>query len=132
MFSTVEKVNGKILWANFNLLFWLSLIPFSTSWMGETKFSEIGTFTYGVVLFMAAVAYFLLESIIIKSQGENSKLKRAVGNEWKGKFSVVFYFIGIIFSIFSPYVSLGFYILVAAMWIIPDKRIEKIHQSSEK
>ena len=100
--------------------------------MGETKFSEIGTFTYGVVLFMAAVAYFLLESIIIKSQGENSKLKRAVGNEWKGKFSVVFYFIGIIFSIFSPYVSLGFYILVAAMWIIPDKRIEKIHQSSEK
>ena len=132
MFSTVEKVNGKILWANFNLLFWLSLIPFSTSWMGETKFSEIGTFTYGVVLFMAAVAYFLLESIIIKSQGENSKLKRAVGNEWKGKFSVVFYFIGIIFSIFSPYVSLGFYILVAAMWIIPDKRIEKIHQISEK
>ena len=132
MFSTVERVNGKILWANFNLLFWLSLIPFSTGWMGETSFSEIGTITYGVILFMSAVAYFLLEGVIIKSQGNNSKLKKAVGNERKGKYSLIFYFIGVIFSVFSTFVSLGFYILVAAMWIIPDKRIEKIHQISEK
>lgn len=126
MFSTVEKVNGKILWANFNLLFWLSLIPFSTSWMGETIFSKTGTLTYGIVLLMSAISYVILQNIIIKYQGSNSKLKKAVGKDTKGKLSAVLYFLGIISCFISPFISLGFYVLVAIIWIVPDKRIEKI------
>ena len=126
MFLTVEKINGKILWANFNLLFWLSLIPFSTSWMGETNFSDTGTITYGIILLMSAISYVMLQNIIIKSQGNDSKLKKDVGKDTKGKLSPIFYFLGVVSGFINPFVSLGFYILVAIMWIVPDKRIEKM------
>lgn len=124
MFSVVEKVNGKILWGNTHLLFWLSLIPFATSWMGETRFSPLSTMLYGFVLLMSSVAYFLLESLIIRSHG-GQKLKKAVGRDWKGKLSPIFYLLGMAVSPFSTFASVAFYTGLAVLWIVPDTRIEK-------
>lgn len=132
MFSVVDRVNGKILWANTHLLFWISLIPFTTSWMGETNFSRISTMLYGLILFMCSIAYLILEKLIIKFQGENSKLKKAFGEDKKEKISIVFYFAGIFTGILSPAISLVFYISVAILWIIPDKRIENSKFLDEK
>ena len=127
MFSTVERINGKILWANTHLLFWLSLIPFATSWMGETKFSNISAVLYGFVLLMCSIAYHIVQSSIIHLQGENSKLKKAVGKDKKGMISPLLYILGIIFGIFAPVISLVIYTGVAILWTIPDKRIEKMN-----
>jgi uncharacterized membrane protein len=126
MFSTVEKINGKILWTNTHLLFWLSLIPFSTSWMGETNFSNISTILYGFILLMCSIAYHIVQSSIIHLQGKNSKLKKAVGKDKKGVISPFLYILGIISGIFNPVISVVFYTSVAVLWIIPDKRIEKL------
>lgn len=131
MMHTVNKVTGDILWANLHLLFWLSLVPFATGWMGQNHFSQLPIALYGVVLLMSGVAYYILQSCIIKNEGENSLLKKAVGSDWKGKLSPIFYSIAIISCIFSSWIAGSIYIFVAFMWLIPDKRIEKILNEHE-
>ena len=126
MFQSITKVNGNILWANLHLLFWLSLIPFATGWMGENHFAKATMTLYGFLLFMCGLAYYILQTIIIKSHEKNSLLSKAVGNDFKGKSSVVYYLIAIAFSFYCEWISAGIYILVALMWLIPDKRIEKM------
>lgn len=129
MMHTVKHVTGSILWANLHLLFWLSLVPFTTGWIGENHFAPTPMAMYGIVLLMAAIAYFLLQRSIIKSQGEKSLLARAVGNDIKGKISPVLYLLAIGSSFVSHWISGALYILVALIWLIPDKRIEIIIRS---
>ena len=129
MMHTVKRVNGKILWANLHLLFWLSLIPFITGWIGENHFAGFPMMIYGIILFMSGLAYNILQFQIIKVQGKNSLLAKAVGNSYKEKASIAFYFIAIGFANFYPIISGITYIFVAFMWLIPDKRIEKLHKS---
>lgn len=126
MMHTVKQVNGKILWANLHLLFWLSLIPFTTAWIGENHFAPFPMMLYGIVLLMNGLAYWFLQQIIIKSHGENSTLKKAIGNDLKGKSSPILYFTAIVFANFFPMISGAIYIFVALMWLIPDNRIERI------
>jgi len=125
MLHTLNKVSGAILWANLHLLFWLSLIPFTTGWMGENHFESVPVALYGVALFMSAIAYAILQLTIIASQGENSSLKRAVGGDWKGKSSPVVYLLGIVVAYWSPALAVSLYVLMALTWLVPDKRIEK-------
>ena len=127
MLHTLEKVSGSVLWANLHLLFWLSLIPFVTGWMGENHFASLPSLVYGVVLLGAAISYWLLQQIIIRSQGRDSLLQRAVGNDWKGKLSPVFYVAGIGIAMIAPWISIALYALVALIWFIPDRRIEQMH-----
>lgn len=126
MLHTATMVTGSILWANLHLLFWLSLIPFTTAWMGENHFAAIPVAFYGVVLMMAAVAYFILQRFIIGTQGQDSVLKRAVGRDVKGKLSLLFYAAAIGFSFWRPWMALSLYSMVALIWLVPDKRIEKV------
>ena len=126
MLHTVKQVTGGILWANLHLLFWLSLVPFATAWLGENHFASSALALYGILLFCAAVAYFILRTIIIKNQGENSLLAKAVGKDIKGKISPVLYLVAIFISYLLPIVSGALYILVALIWLIPDRRIERI------
>lgn len=128
MFHMCEKVTGPILWANLHLLFWLSLIPFVTGWMGENHVASTPTALYGVVLLMAAIAYIILERLIIASQGDDSLLKKAVGRDWKGKASIVMYSAAIALAFWSHKISICLYVLVALMWLVPDKRIERALQ----
>ena len=132
MMHTVTKVSGGILWANLHLLFWLSLIPFVTGWMGENNFGAEPMALYGFILLMASVAYFILQRQIIASQGANSLLAHAIGNDLKGKLSPVLYILGIGLSWVSPWLSGGMFVLVALMWLIPDKRIERTIEHTEK
>ena len=126
MLHTVKKVTGSILWANLHLLFWLSLVPFTTAWMGENKFSAMPVAFYGAVLTMAAIAYFILQGLIIASHGKDSVLKKAIGRDVKGKVSLLLHLIAIVASFWFQFVSLGLYSLVALIWLVPDKRIEKV------
>ena len=126
MLHTVHKVTGGMLWANLHLLFWLSLVPFVTGWMGENDFAPVPTAAYGVVLLMAAMAYWNLQRLIIRSQGPNSLLRQAVGGDWKGTVSPLLYAIGIVAALFAPYLAGTIYALVAAIWLVPDKRIERV------
>ena len=126
MLHTLHKVNGPILWANLHLLFWLSLFPFTTGWMGENHFAPGPTALYGVVLLMAAVAYYILQSLIIESQGEDSLLKRAVKGDWKGKLSPALYLLAICAAFVSQWLSLAIYASVAVIWFVPDRRIERV------
>jgi uncharacterized membrane protein len=126
MLHASEKVTGRILWANLHLLFWLSLFPFTTAWMGENESATAPSALYGLVLLMAAVAYFILQQLIIASQGAGSLLKQAVGSDWKGKLSPALYLLGIAAAFWSPRASQGIYLLVAALWLIPDRRIESL------
>lgn len=126
LMHTVKNVTGKIMWANLYLLFWLSLIPFATAWNGENDFANFSMEVYGFILLMNAVAYYNLQRIIIKSHGENSVLGKVIGKDLKGKSSGILYFIGICLSYFNPIFGGLIYILVALMWLIPDKRIEGI------
>jgi uncharacterized membrane protein len=121
-----ERVTGGVLWANMHLLFWLSLVPFATGWMGENSFAPTPTAVYGVVLLMAAVAYFILVRAIIRSQGTESLLAQAIGRDRKGKLSMVFYAAAIPLALVAPWASLGIYMLVAAIWLVPDRRIETV------
>lgn len=122
-------VNGGILWANLNLLFWLSLIPFATGWMGEHQFTKNPVILYGFIFLMCAVAYYIMVSHILKSEGKDSLAAKAIKNDFKGKISIVLYIIGIIFACFvNPYIGVIFYFLVALIWLIPDKRIEKFYK----
>jgi uncharacterized membrane protein len=125
-----QRVSGGILWANLHLLFWLSLIPFTTGWMGENHFASVPTAAYGVVLLMAAVAWWILQQRIIASQGEESLLQRAVGDDWKGKVSPLLYCLAIVRAAYTRWVSLGLYTLVALLWLIPDRRIERVLSAS--
>lgn len=120
------KVSGSILWANLHLLFWLSLIPFTTGWMGENHFSSAPTAVYGCVLLMAAIAYYILQQRIILLQGKDSILKKAIGGDWKGKVSPLIYALAIVLAFWSQWVSVGLYILVALIWLVPDRRIERV------
>ena len=125
MLHVTPNVSGGILWANLHLLFWLSLFPFVTGWMGENHFAALPTALYGVVLFMAAIAYWILQQAIIARHGPDSVLARAVGRDLKGKLSPVLYVIAIIAAFFAPWIAGAIYILVAAMWLLPDRRIER-------
>lgn len=125
LFQTVKKVNGNILWANLHLLFWLSLMPIATEWIGTTQFSENPVAAYGICLIMSAVAYTILENLIIRYEGENSRLKEAINSKFKEYISIIFYVLGIAVSFFYPYIAIGFYYIVALIWLIPDRRIEK-------
>ncbi len=124
MMQTVKHVTGKILWANMHLLFWLSLIPFVTGWMGENHFTTATVSLYGVILLACAIAYFILQNLIIKSHGKTSLLAEALGKDLKGKMSPVFYIIGIIGAFMNVWISGAMFVLVAIIWLIPDSRIE--------
>ena len=124
MLYVTEHINGKILWANMHLLFWLSLIPFVTGWMGENHFAALPTAVYGGVLLAAAIAYYILQQLIIAQQGPNSRLKAAVGRDIKGKISPIIYTVAIALAFVNQWFSDALYVLVALMWLIPDKRIE--------
>ena len=124
MMHLCEKITGRILWANLHLLFWLSLIPFVTGWMGYNLWSPNPSVLYGVVLLMAAFAYLLLQMAIIHSQGQHSRLRKAVGGDIKGKLSASLYFVAILVGYWNHWISLVIYVIVALMWFIPDKRIE--------
>jgi Predicted integral membrane protein len=126
LLQTVTNVSGGILWANLFLLFWLSLFPFTTAWMTENHFAPWPTALYGAVLLMAAVAYPILQNQIIKTEGEHSKLKQAVGRDYKGKISIVCYFIAICVALILPIIAQVLYVIVALLWLIPDRRIERI------
>jgi uncharacterized membrane protein len=126
MLHASTTVTGTILWANLHLLFWLSLFPFATGWMGENHFAAVPTALYGVVLLMAAIAYYVLQQAIIRAQGPESMLKKAVGRDWKGKLSPVLYVIAIIASLVSPWIAQAIFVTVALMWLIPDRRIENV------
>ena len=124
MLHTVSKVNGRILWANTHLLFWLSLIPFTTAWMGENHFASEPTALYGFVLLMAAIAYTILQYQIVSHHGRDSMLAVATGRDWKGKVSLVGYLAAIPLAFVEQWASDAIYVLIAAMWLVPDKRIE--------
>lgn len=125
LFQVVKKVNGSILWNNLFLLFWLSLVPFGTSWIGSQHFAAVPMSVYGFILLMCAVSFFTLQNSIIKLEGKDSALYRAVQKDFKGKISLVCYVLGIPLAIVSPWISGLLYITVALIWIIPDTRIEK-------
>ena len=125
MLSTVHRVSGGILWANLHLLFWLSLFPFVTGWMGANHMAALPVALYGAVLFLAAVAYFLLQGVIIAHEGKGSLLARAVGRDIKGKLSPVLYAAGIALAFYWTWAAQALYVAVALMWLIPDRRIEQ-------
>ena len=125
MLHATQTVTGPMLWANLHLLFWLSLVPFATGWMGENHFASAPSALYGVVMLMAGIAYFILQQLIIASQGPDSILKKAIGGDWKGKLSPALYAIAIPMAFWWEWISLGIYVAVALIWLIPDRRIEK-------
>lgn len=125
MLHLAGKINGTILWANLHLLFWLSLFPFTTRWMDETGFPQVPVLVYGINLLLAAVAYYLLESALIRQQGRDGPLARATGRDWKGKVSPAIYLIGIGLSFLNPLLAVAAYTVVAAIWLIPDRRVER-------
>ena len=125
MLHACTTVTGGILWANLHLLFWLSLFPFATGWMGENHFTSVPTALYGVVLLMAAIAYYLLQQAIIRAQGPDSILKKALGSDWKGKLSPVLYIAAIMAAWWSPWVAESILAAAALVWLVPDRRIEK-------
>jgi uncharacterized membrane protein len=125
LLHAVRHVNGRILWANLHLLFWLSLIPFVTGWMGENHFAAWPVAFYGAVLLFAAIAYFILTRVLISYHGGDSALAKALGKDFKGKVSVVFYAVAIPLSFVNSWLACAMYVLVAVMWLIPDRRIER-------
>jgi uncharacterized membrane protein len=131
LMHTVKRVNGKILWANLHLLFWLSLIPFTTAWIGEHHFNSFPMMLYGLVLLMNAIAYFILQKVILIGHGKDSILAKAIGKDYKGKASLVLYLIAVLVTKFSIEISGAIYILVALIWLIPDKRIERTFNEKE-
>jgi uncharacterized membrane protein len=125
-FHLVPRVNGAVLWANFHLLFWLSLIPFSTAWLGEHPFSPGPTALYGVSLVMPAFAWLIMQRVIVRMQGPNSPLKAALGQDFKGRVSPMLYVTGIVLSFWAPWAALLCYLVVTLLWLVPDRRIEKM------
>jgi len=132
MLMVTKRVSGAVLWANLHLLFWLSLVPFVTGWMGENHFASAPTAVYGVVLLMAAMAYYILQGRILRIEGPDSVLAKAVGSDWKGKASPVIYLAAIPLAFLSQWIAGGLYILVALVWLIPDRRIERMVAAAER
>jgi uncharacterized membrane protein len=132
LFQATEQVSGGILWANLHLLFWLSLFPFTTAWMGENHLAAIPTAIYGFVLLMAAIAYYVLQRTIIAREGFESLLALAIGKDWKGKLSPVLYLIAIPLAFVSSWIASGLYVFVALLWLIPDPRIERELEKREQ
>jgi len=132
MFHSTRHVTGGILWANLYLLFWLSLFPFTTAWVGENHLAPTPTAVYGFVLLMAAIAYYILQRGIIAQQGHDSLLAAAIGSDWKGKLSPPLYFIAIPLAFVSSWIASGLYVFVALMWLVPDRRIERMLVKREK
>lgn len=126
MFHSTRHVSGGILWANLHLLFWLSLFPFTTGWVGENHLAPMPIAIYGLVLLMAGIAYFILQHTIIAQQGRNSLLAAAIGKDWKGKLSVVLYLVSIPLAFVSPWIAIALYAFVAILWLVPDRRIERV------
>jgi len=126
MLHACETATGGILWANLHLLFWLSLIPFATAWLGQNHFTSAPAALYGMVLLLAAIAWVILQRQIIRSQQGESLLKKAVGEDWKGKLSVTMYVLGILAAFRAPGISLMLYTVTAIIWFVPDKRIERV------
>ena len=126
MLHACNAVTGAVLWANLHLLFWLSLFPFTTGWMGENHFTALPTVLYGLVLLMAAIAYYLLQQAIIRAQGRDSILKKAVGRDWKGKLSPVLYLVAIVATLRSAWIAQAVFVAAALIWLIPDRRIENV------
>ena len=124
-FQLTPVVNGAILWANLHLLFWLSLVPFTTSWVGENGFAAMPAAAYGAVLLMCAIAFYVMERTIVAAQGADSPLKQAIGGDLKGKLSPVLYLSGVALAFYAPVISYALYAFVAAMWLVPDRRVEK-------
>ncbi|MDP5000266.1 MAG: TMEM175 family protein [Flavobacterium sp.] len=131
LIHSLKKVNGKILWANLHLLFWLSLIPFATAWIGEHHFASFPMMLYGIVLLMNAIAYFILQKLILIDHGKNSPLSIAIGKDYKGKASLILYILAVLSTKYYVEISGAIYILVALIWLIPDKRIERIFNENE-
>jgi len=129
MLHTAQRVSAGVMWANFHLLFWLSLFPFITGWMGENHFAPTPTALYGVVLLMASFAYWILARVIIATEGEGSLLARAMGKDFKGNVSVLIYVAAIPLAFVNQWISQGLYVVVALMWLIPDRRIERVLKS---
>jgi uncharacterized membrane protein len=125
LLHAAKRVNGSILWANMHLLFWLSLIPFTTDWMGETRFAELPTALYGVSTLMPAIAYYVLQRRIVRANGADRSLADALGRDIKGKISVVICAVGIGLAFVSPWLACAAYVLLASLWLIPDRRIER-------
>ncbi len=132
LLATLGRVNGAILWANMHLLFWLSLIPFATAWLGENHFARWPSAVYGVALLGPAIAYFILQRAIVRSQGAGSALARALGADVKGKVSPLLYLTAIGLAFVAPVVSNAIYVAVALMWLVPDRRIERLYAEEEK
>jgi len=128
MLHASTRVSGAVLWANLHLLFWLSLFPFATGWMGENHFAAIPSALYGAILLMAALAYWVLQQTLIASEGKASVLQTAVGRDWKGKLSPLFYVAGILSTFWVQWVAQVIYVTVALLWLIPDRRIEHVLQ----
>ena len=130
MFHMVRRVSGGILWANMHLLFWLSLVPFATDWMGENHFARVPTIVYGVALLMPAIAYYVLQRMIIRHQGADSALARALGRDLKGRASVGLYLVGFLLALVDTRIAGAIYVLVAVIWLVPDRRIERAIRDS--
>jgi uncharacterized membrane protein len=131
MTQIVERVDGRILWANLHLLFWLSLAPFVTGWMGENNFAAVPSAAYGFVLLFAAIAYYVLQKAILAAHGPDFKLRAALGKDIKGRISPVLYSAGIGLSFVNRWIALGIYVFVALMWLVPDKRIESVYENAD-
>jgi len=132
LFQAVRQVNGQVLWANMHLLFWLSLVPFVTAWLGRTEFAAWPAAAYGVVMLMAGFAYYLLAHALIAHHGRESVLAKALGSDFKGKISVVLYAIAIPSAFVHPLIACGLYVLVAVIWLVPDRRIESVLAKHEE
>ena len=130
LLKAARKVNGAMLWANLHLLFWLSLFPFTTGWMGENHFTPAPTALYGAVLLLAAIAYKILQNLVVAERGRDSKLAASIGRDVKGKLSPVLYSVGIVTSFFKPWLAGCIYVSVALMWLIPDRRIARVVDES--
>jgi uncharacterized membrane protein len=131
MLHATRHIDGNVMWANLHLLFWLSLLPFVTGWAGENHFGALPTISYGIVLLMSAIAYFILQQRIIAREGRESTLGKAVGRDYKGKISPVIYLIAILSVWISPWIAVALYVLVALMWLLPDRRIERATLAAE-
>ncbi|WP_210490638.1 TMEM175 family protein [Rufibacter aurantiacus] len=129
LLHSAGKINGNILWANLHLLFWLSLVPFTTGWMGENNFAPVPVALYGIMLLMCSIAYWILQHLIITHSGKESALAHAIGKDIKGKVSPFLYLTGIVLTFVNPWLSGLIYVLVAFMWLLPDRRIERIYET---
>jgi uncharacterized membrane protein len=125
LLQAITRVNGRVLWANMHLLFWLSLIPFVTAWMGENHFAPWPVAAYGIILLLAAMAYYVLTCTLISLHGKDSTLSLAIGRDWKTKMSILIYALAVPLALAHPAISCGLYVLVAVLWLTPDRRIER-------